>query len=136
MRCALLSVLLSLLLSQSLAAEPGAGPSNTLSTASTASFQGAAALMSGVREGVSYTLVALEPLGDGALAVFKASGSSTRVALEISGDAVRVAARALGEVLEPVATAGGTLLELGGEVIAFLPNQRVRTMHHRERVRP
>lgn len=115
-------------------AEPGGGPSAALSTASTASFEGGSALVTGLSDGVSYTLVALEPLGKGALAVFEASGTATRVTLELTGEAARAAGKGIGKVVEVSAVAGGAVLELGGEVIAFVPNQLNRDLHHRRKV--
>lgn len=115
-------------------AEPGGGASTTLSQASTASFEGGSALVSGLAEGASYTLVALAPLGEGVLAVFEASGTATRISLELSGAAARAAGRGLGEVVEVVAVAGGAMLKLGGEAIAFVPNQLQRGLQHRRKV--
>lgn len=114
--------------------EPAGGASATLSQASSASFEGGSALVSGLGEGVSYTLVALEPLGEGALAVFEASGTATQVTLELSGEAARAAGRGLGQVVKVVAMAGGAMLELGGAAIAFVPNQLNRSLSHRRKV--
>jgi hypothetical protein len=116
--------------------ELAADPSSSLSEASSLSLEGAVALADGVLTGGSYVLVALEPLGEGALAVFSAVGGSAKITLELSGDLVAFAGKRIGEVVELVAMAGGSALMLSGEIIAFVPDQLSRSMHHRRRLTP
>lgn len=117
-------------------AEPAGDPSAALSEVSTLSLEGGSALLEGVAVGGSYILVALQPLGEGALAVFEATGTSAQVTFELSGEAAVVAGRAIGEVVEVAALAGGSALMLAGEMIAFVPDELSRSLHHRQRLTP
>lgn len=136
MNAYLRTLLLAICWSGTLQAEPASDPSTALSNASSASFEGSTALLSGIAEGASYTLVALEPLGEGVLAVFEATGASAGMTLELTGEAARTAGRHLGKVVETAASVGGTALLLGGEMIAFVPNQLTRSRHHQRRLTP
>ena len=124
----------SLWLATPIYAEPQSDASIALSEASSASFEGGTALISGLAEGVSYTLVALEPLGEGAVALFEGSATAAQISLELTGKAAATAGRHVGEAVELLAVAGGTALSLGGEVIAFVPNELNRSLNHRQRI--
>jgi hypothetical protein len=131
-----LALIVSSAVFQPLAAAPASDPSSALSEASSLSLEGAVALVDGVATGSSYVLIALEPLGEGALAVFEASATGVQVSLELSGAAAEFAGRQIGSVVEVAAMAGGSALMLAGEVIAFVPDQLSQSLHHRERLSP
>lgn len=117
-------------------ASSASNASMALSEASALSLEGASALVGGVAVGTHYVLVSLKPLGKGVLAVFEAAGTSTRISLELSAEVVRGVGMHVGDAVEVVAMSGGQALMLAGSMIAFVPEELARSLHHRQRLSP
>lgn len=83
----------------------------------------------------SATLVVTGVRGSGELLVVVLGSAVTgaSVTLEIAGELAAGLSLAVGTVVVATATVGGWLLSVGGEAIAFVPNEGARVLiHHRE----